>query len=399
MSRWLRLFLCAALLAISWPAAAVDRLAEVRKVPPGADLVVPPGPIDLKVSAGLGVPQIGVVAPLSVETGAAASAVEPITPVIPTVPQAEGPAPILSADRSEASPGIVESAGPAPDPTAGWVESARRFDKASKAPLLAPVLGAGVPALVVGSALALPHLHSLAPVLDVASYGVANGLSVAFPMPDIYSTFRRGHAGDLPLGRALLGAAGTLALGLVNATVLGKPMWGVMHAFIALGLLAPYVIGKSLAQRGSLSRNRALLATAGVGALMLGLSAGLYFGAAAFVPALLAAHLSAAAVAQLLLWLQLAKGAMFVAVFAPDVAALLRGQPTKGFSKLFTSIYLASVAAFTFWGFSQAAFAPAGPIREQYLVHGLRNLCEAVAAALSLAAIHRSAKAAKARRP
>jgi hypothetical protein len=185
-----------------------------------------------------------------------------------------------------------------------------------------------------------------------------------------------------------------------------------MHAFIALGMLAPYVIGKILDKKGPIKayqtpanlaqasrvrrladrliHDRALLGTAAAGLAMLAASAGLYAAAAAFIPALLAAHLSAAAVANLLLWIQIAKGALFISVFAPDVAALLRGQPTHGFSKAFTTIYLASVAAFTAWGFSQAAASPAGAIRDQYLIHGARNLAETVASALSLLAIHRA---------
>lgn len=396
--------LCAALLLASWPAAAIERLSEIPRVPSTPEAVVPQGPFDLRTPPNLALPQVGAVtAPLSVETptlevdGPAPIAVQPTADVISAAPQINGPGSVLSPEKigpnsSEGPLPAEVSADAAADPTQGWVESSRRFDNAGKAPRTAVVLGGAAATVAAGAALA-PHLHALAPFLNAASYDAANILSVAFPLPDAYAAFRRGNAKGVPLRRAILGAVGTLSLGLINATVLGKPLWGVMHTFISLGILAPYIIGKTLESKGPMARNKALLATAVVGALMLAASAGLYFGAAAVVPALLAAHMSAAAVAQLLFWLQVAKGAMFVSMFAPDIADLLRGKPTHGFSRTFTAIYLASVAAFTAWGFSQAAVSPAGPIREQYVVLGVRNLIESVASALSLVAIQRALNA------
>ena len=325
------------------------------------------------------------------------------------------------------------SAGPqpsAPDSQAGWGDGAKLFDGSGsvRSDVDAPkVSGTGArvaaPAALFG-ALALPlaasHAHlsltAMAPALGSVGYDLANVLSVAFPLPEAYQAFRRGHAHGFPLARAILGAVGTIALGTINAVMLGKPLWGVMHVFIGLGMIAPYVIGRALEKRGPmhyappqwavkptlrqslgdrLRRDRAVLATAAVAAVMLALGIGVYAAAASFVPALLAAHLTASGVAALLLGIQIAKGALFVAVFAPDVAALARGKPTRGFSTAFTAIYLASVAAFTLWGFSAAAMTAAGPIRDQYLVAGVRNLFETVASALSLWALRRAARRAR----
>ncbi len=412
MSRVLRLSLCLALLAVSWPAGAVERIVEIRVNQPVLPVLNPKASIDIGITdlrtqalpQQLGPTALPILPDAAVEQPVAAPEIAAV------LPQARFGAP--SADKNSIETSGPESAANAPDAAAGWVESSRRFDNAAKAPPAAVVLGAALPIAALGAAPLVHAFHAAAPFVNTLSYDAANVLSVAFPLPMAYDAFRRGNAKDFPLGRAILGAVGTLALGLVNATVLGKPLWGVMHAFIALGMLAPYVIGKSLEKRGGLkayeppqnlagaSRLRlladkvlhdpAIRATAIAGAAMLALSAGLYAGAAAFVPAFLAAHLGAAAVAKLLLGIQIAKGALFVAVFAPDVAALVRGQPTHGFSRSFTTIYLGSVAAFTAWGFLQAAASPAGAIRDQYLIHGARNLAEAVASALSLFAISRA---------
>lgn len=404
----MRLPLCAALLLASWPAAAIERLSEIPRIPATVEAVVPQVPLELKTPANLTLPQVNVVTtPAAVNTPVVDPGVpsvvsaQPSVTAVPATAQvsASGSAFSLEGDGSKSVDRSSPATAPAAvsddvvrDPTQGWVESAQRFDNAGNAPRAAVVLTGAAAAVAAGAAFA-PHVRGLAPFLNTASYDAANFLSVAFPLPDAYAAFRRGNAQGVPLHRAILGAAGTLSLGLINATVLGKPLWGIMHTFISMGLLAPYMIGRSRDQKGPMARGKALLATAAVGALMLAASAGLYYAAAAFVPALLAAHLSAAAVAQLLLWLQVAKGAMFVAMFAPDVADLLRGKPTHGFSKTFTAIYLASVAAFTAWGFSQAAVSPAGPIRDQYVVLGVRNLIESVASALSLIAIQRALKA------
>ena len=466
MTRLLRLTLCAALLAVSWPAAAVERAAEIRAVPPAALMA----PSVLSVPALPGGPRLGegLAAPAGLPGAALPPALAPATAsagpqagasasaraqasqaVVPAAsassrpsarasaeaPRPAEPAPVAASPSSApAAPaaGAAGTAGPAEpgEPQAAWTDGAARFDHAASSkrgsitPVssgAAPALRALAPAAALG-ALSLPlvaaHAHvslsAMAPAMGGVGYDLANVLSVAFPLPEAYSAFRRGHAHGFPIVRALIGALGTVALGTVNAVVLGKPLWGVMHVFIGVGMVAPYVIGRILERRGPLApyvppqwaqkpsklkalahrlrRDRALLATVGVAAVMLAIAFGVYAAAAAFVPALLAAHLSAGAIADLLLGIQIAKGALFVAVFAPDVAALIKGQPTRGFSASFTTIYLASVAAFTLWGFSAAAMAAPGPIRDQYLVHGLRNLCETIASALSLWALYRARK-------
>lgn len=391
-SRWLRLTLCAGLLLFSWPAAAVEHIGEIGRTIATA-LPVPQTPLNVAPGLELTPAALFSIATAPTLPGLPVVAVDAAPPSIDApaaavLPQAAAPnfgdirAALPEAQNAQPSASVADAA-------AGYAGGARRFDGswARKAAIPAVVVaGAGAAAFA-----ARHSLHAFGPLANTISYDAANVLSVAFPLPETYGTFRKGNAQGFPIKRAVIGSVGTLALGLLNASVLGKPLWGTMHTFIALGMIAPYVIGKALEKRGGkpLSRGAAVAATAAVGAVMLALSAGLYAGAAALIPAYLAAHLSAAAVADLLLAVQIAKGALFVGAFAPDVADLIRGRPAKGFSKAFTSIYLASVAAFTLWGFLAAAQAPAGPIRDQYIVHGLRNLAETVASGLSLIALSR----------
>jgi hypothetical protein len=452
MMRGLRLLLGVSLLLCSWPAAAVERAVEVRAAPPAA--VLAPAAL-----GGLSLPELRALG-TGVSGGAALSA-----PAVPALPSAQAPAgataagpasisftpggpasaPVpIAASRLQAgprgpnqatdqhAPGPVdhlkaglpsaadqpgssaagEAARGSVDPRAqasAAAESAdAAFDGASKRPAAVRALPAAVPAAAFGAAflpLAAAHAHHaasvLVPALGQGSYLVGNALSAAMPLPDIYRALDRSRPGPPPV-RTLLGAAASMALGVVNATVLGQPLWGVIHVFVGLGMIAPLVLrrlparagpgrayvapqGLTLVSRVSnrLAHDATLRRTLAWGLALGAAAAAIYALSAAAVPALLAAHLSRGAIAAVLLVLQIAKGALFGALFAIDAAALARGRGTNGFSKAFTAIFLASSLAYAAWGFILAGLSPAGTPRDQHLINGLRNLLTALASAAS----------------
>lgn len=377
MRRFLAGLLSLALFCGSTPAMAASRLAA------------PKLPVAPRVVLSAAIPTL----PSALSAVPGPTFRNSVTPIAAAPLVAQEPVAALAQLRA-AEPTPQRAAEPA---------AAATFDGAAQKPQNDLAIAAG------GLALPVAGLGALS--LGDASYMAANGLSVAFPLPQVYKTYKQGHAREFPVVRAALGAFGTIALGLVNAPVLDKPFWGAMHIFVGLGMLAPYFIGKWLEKRNAPERKYIAPAAAksstarlaarlkGDGALgralltsvpLLAASAALYAGAAAFVPGALAAALTPAASDSLLLGLQLFKAALFVAVFAPDVVALVKGRPPKGFTLGFNLVFFASVAAFAAWGFTAASVEPSGPIKDQYLVLAWRNLGEAVAASLSLAAIGRA---------
>lgn len=403
----------AALLALAAPYGAASELG--LSAPAAVRPSAAAAPLTLAAPPAVGYPLISSAENLGITHASAGSVSLPPSAVVET---SAGVQPLENAGRTDASAAAL-AASQVPAAASGsergeaWSAGAGLFDgwraRGAEGLLGAAAVSAVAPSAVSGVA----HAAALAPAALSVSYIVANVSSVVFPLPETYAAFRSGHAEEFPFWRAALGGAGALALGLVNAVVLDKPLWGVMHAFIGLGMIAPYFIGRWLRRRGELGpayaapgaaeawstarvwahrlrHDAALRATLWTGAGMLAASAALYVASAAAVPAWLTAHLAAQTIADLLLGIQIAKGLMFIVVFAPDIVALARGQAVRGFSVAFTATFFVSVAAFTVWGFAAALLADPGPLREQYLVHGLRNLGEMVASGLSLLALLRA---------
>jgi uncharacterized protein with PQ loop repeat len=168
-----------------------------------------------------------------------------------------------------------------------------------------------------------------------------------FPLVQIYETFQ---GKSTPKARAIIGAAASLGLGLISAPILHNALWGFQNIFGGITLLVPLLIG-GLAGR---MRGNGLKETALISAAAAVLSAGLYFAVAATLPGLLAAAFSAAAVAKIVLGVQIATSSMFMWMYLPEVIRVLRGRPTDGFSQGFTLVYLISATASMVWALPSA---------------------------------------------
>lgn len=391
MRRFLAGLVSVSLVLATIPAGAVERSVPViGRIAPVVGVSIP----SLSVPALPGAPAIPGLLSASL-------------PQVSAIPQAQIQAQAAGPTAQSAAPSAVEQLQAA-EPTeqrSAEAAGAQAFDGAAakrKAELAAAAAASVALPLAAGA-----HLG-----LGSTSYEAANVFSVALPFPQIYRTYAQGHARGFPAARAALGTLGALGLGLINATLLDKPMWGVMQIFVGLGMVAPYFIGRALEKTNAgerlwkpksgisltsklvqrLRKDGAAQRSLAAGALIAALSVGLYAAAAAVVPGALTAALTPKAIDGLLLGLQLFKMALFVAVFAPDVLALIKGRQPRSFALGFNLIYLGSVVSFAVWGFSAAASSGPGPIRDQYLVLAARNVAEALASGLSLAAILRARK-------
>jgi uncharacterized protein with PQ loop repeat len=184
-------------------------------------------------------------------------------------------------------------------------------------------------------------------VLSQAGYVAGNVGAAVFPLVQIYETF---HGKSTPKARAIVGAAASLALGLISAPILHKTLWGVQNIFGGLTLLVPLLIG-GLAGR---VRGRGLKETALITAAALAVSAVAYFAVAATLPGLLAAAFSAAAVAKIALVVQFTTSAMFLWMFLPDVVKVLRGKAAGGFSPGFNLMFFLSALGSMVWAVPSA---------------------------------------------
>ena len=252
--------------------------------------------------------------------------------------------------------------------------------------------GAATGAVLIGIQQALSHAAVQAPswgkVLDVfgaAGYYLGNGLAFVFAVPQMLKTFEDGHHGATPVKRALLGMAASLALGLISAPLGGQLFWGVQNIFGALTLVAPLLIGKVLAARGvTLTGSRAVAATAASAAVLLAASFGLYAAAAAVLPVLLPALLGQAGVSALTLAIQVATGAAFLFLFAPDVSAIFKKKAPTGFTPLFSLLFSLASAGFIAWTLQKAVAAPVGSAeRLQYIIYAAQNILYAAVSWLS----------------
>lgn len=275
-------------------------------------------------------------------------------------------------------------------PAAGRPAAAARVFGLSRTAVVAGAVTASA-ALSAGPAIsaspaAASFWHSILGGLGWAGNIVGNGLGLVFAVPQIYKTFKDGNDSGTPVWRAVAGAVASLALGLVNAPLDGQSFWGVQNFFGALTLIAPLGIGRILARRGDRPRSpRATMfwtiASAGIALLA---SAGLYAGAAAVMPGLLAAVLSRSGIAALTLGIQVASGCMFLLLFLPDIAALLKKQRPSGFTSLFNMLFFVGSLAFMGWTLQVALFAPAGSEqRLRYMIYFGQNVVYALVSGAS----------------
>jgi hypothetical protein len=249
-----------------------------------------------------------------------------------------------------------------------------------------------------GAATQVPLWTKALDVLGAAGYYAGNGLAFVFAVPQIFKTFEDGNHGATPVKRALLGTGASLALGLISAPLAGQLFWGLQNIFGALTIVAPLLIGKVLERRGiQLSGKAAAAATAAVCAAALAVSFGLYAAAAAVLPAFLPILLGKAAISALTVGIQVATGAAFLFLFAPDIAAILKGRTPKGFTPFFSLLFSVSSFGFIVWALQQAISAPAGSSgRVQFIIYTVQNAIYTAAAMLSAMFSRKHEKTAKA---
>ena len=226
--------------------------------------------------------------------------------------------------------------------------------------------------------------------LGQAGYWIGNFLAFLFSIPQIHKTFKDGDAKGTPAWRAAVFAAAGLLLGLVSATVADKAFWGIQNVFGAVSMLAVYPAAWWLREGAKV---RPLVGTAVVTLAALAASVGLYYRAAAIVPALLAHWMSAAAISQAMLWIQVATGALYFLLFLPDMISVARGQAPKSFTPLLSLAFFAASAGFVVWTVQAAlAAVPGSPQQMQFLIYAGLNAAYAV---VSFASYYFARKAAR----
>ncbi len=270
---------------------------------------------------------------------------------------------------------IRDSATPLVAPAAGARLAPRASPRSRLSAALPAILAAGLPALHPSP--------SGWQFLSDAGYLVGNVGAAIFPLVQIHDTYRTGKAA--PRARAIVGAAASLALGLVSATILHKALWGIQNVFGGLCLLAPLLIGARRARGGALAKTALLALTAA------GLGAAIYAAAAATIPAALGAALSAPAVSRIATLVQSATSAMFLWMFLPDTVKALRGRAAGGFSPGFNLMFFVSSLGSMLWA-APAAWIAAGPDQLTYRMIFAVNAVYALASFLSFRLARRAPK-------
>ncbi|MBI5241795.1 MAG: hypothetical protein HY926_15085 [Elusimicrobia bacterium] len=175
----------------------------------------------------------------------------------------------------------------------------------------------------------------------------------------------------------------------------------MQNVFGGLTLLAPLAIGKLLAKSGvQLSGAGAMAATAAACAALLAVSFGLYAAAAALVPAVLPVLLGKAGISALTLAIQVATGAAFLALFTPDIGAILKKKAPEGFTPFFSLLFAVASIGFIAWTLQKAVAAPLNsPEQVRYIIYAAQNVVYAVVAMLSYAHSRKHERKAQAGRP
>ena len=92
------------------------------------------------------------------------------------------------------------------------------------------------PAAVAPAADALATAGS---VIGQGAYWLGNALAFLFPVTEIYKAVKTGRV-ETPRWRAGVLITANLALGLVNATVAGMPLWGVQNVFVRVRIASNF---------------------------------------------------------------------------------------------------------------------------------------------------------------
>jgi hypothetical protein len=166
---------------------------------------------------------------------------------------------------------------------------------------------------------------------------------MVFPIIQLYESFG-GKA--TPKSRAIVGAAASVALGLICAAILHVAFSGIQNFFGGFVLLAPLLMRSLDKLPGSrISKTIAVTAAAAV------LSVAAYCAGAMILPGILAAAFSAAVLAKAAFVIQLATSAMFLWLFLPDTINRLRGRVCGGFSPWLSLAFCIGSVAFMAWAF------------------------------------------------
>ena len=139
-------------------------------------------------------------------------------------------------------------------------------------------------------------------------------------------------------------------LGLINAPLAERMLWGLQNIFSGLALFAPLALQFVRVRRSEgLSARGAIAATLVVAVALLAVSAALYLAAAAGLPAVVAAVFAPSAIPWLTLGTQLAASVMLLSIFVPDIIAVAKGRAPEGFTSMVSLLFFAAMASFIIW--------------------------------------------------
>ena len=239
-----------------------------------------------------------------------------------------------------------------------------------------------IPASVADAA----NVSAFTQIFGQAGYWVGNALAFIFPIPEVHKAIKGGKVG-VQTWRAGILVSASLALGLVNATVAGMPFWGIQNIFAATVMLMAWPAarwGKKTAEAGKLDGKKTAAATIATVALSLGISAAVYYAAAAVIPAALGAAFGAAAVGSITLGIMAVTGGAYFLLFLPDIISIMRGQAPKGFTPGFSLLFLLASVGFVVWTGQQAWLAePGSSQRAQFGLYAALNAAYVVVSGAS----------------
>ncbi len=234
--------------------------------------------------------------------------------------------------------------------------------------------------------------------LGQAGYWMGNALAFVFPIPEVFKAIQGGKVA-VPAWRAGILVSASLALGLVNATVAGMPLWGIQNIFAATVMLLAWPAarwGKKAAagDAAGLDKKKSAVATAVTVAVSLAVSAAVYYAAAAVVPAALAAAFGAASIAGVTLGIMAVTGGAFFLLFLPDIISIARGRAPQGFTPGFSLMFLLASLGFVVWTGQLAWLAePGSTQRAQFGLYAALNAAYVLVSGASWWVGRRAAKA------